>query len=309
MKKHLVTLVTSAIILSACSEEDKAYYLKNIEKAETKNVQCELQMKQAWQNKDKNAIEKLAKDTECNAAKEAIKEDRKIKAALERQKKDAADRIKIEQEKAKIQQELGQADWKSAVRFFVNSNCAQYGNSINGEFHVPEDNYHCKAAIEIYKDYLATAKNELLQLPFAELSAQEKNYCSQDKREFSACFIWESVLGEQAEKVFSAQEFQDLSRLQENYQKFNSKRPLNEIKAFEKVFNEKEQTIVDHYVKHYDVLKQDYNQCVTKLIQIGHHWKKHEEREAVKNSYPCSQTSKARRKLGLAYDDFNTFLE
>ncbi|MDO4430218.1 MAG: hypothetical protein Q4B95_02825 [Lonepinella koalarum] len=311
MKKLLsATLITSVILLTACSEKDKAYYLKNIDKAETKKNECENKLKEAWKNKDEKAFLTLEKDAECKAANEAIKENRKIKAEQERQAKEAKARIEIDNEKTKLKTQLGQADWKGIVHYFVNSDCAKYGNRFSEKgFIVPEENYHCRAAVEIYQENAEIAKSELLKFSFDELNSQEKAYCSQDKRDYSACYIWEQALGIQAEKAFEQQSLQELEKLYEDYQMYSNKRPLSAKKAFEKVFKAKEQATIENYTKNYNVLKQDYNQCVEKVAQVGNHYSKYKERAAITDFYPCAQARTARSKLGLGYDDFKTLME
>lgn len=311
MKKLLLTtLITSTLLLTACSEKDKAYYLQNIDKAETKKAECENKLKEAWNKKDENAIKALKLDSECNAAIDAIKEDRKIKAEQERQAKEAKAREEIDREKVKIKQKLGQADWKAVAHYIVNSECAKHSNQFSKSgFVIPEDNYSCRAVEEIYQETVKLAKTELTKFSYNDLLAQEKEYCSKDKRPLSACSIWEIALGEQAEKAFESQDLPILEQQKSEYKMFYDKKPLSAKKAFEKVFKAKEQAVIENYTKNPDLLKQDYNQCVEKVKQIGDHYSKHEQRSAVTNFYPCSQAQAARRKLGFNYDNFQTPME
>ncbi|STY62039.1 hypothetical protein M3704_00290 [Mannheimia haemolytica] len=311
MKKIVLAGIMSATFaLTGCSEKDKAYYLQNIDKAQTKVAECENKLKEAWKNKDENALKTLEKDAECNAAIQAVKEDRKIKAEQARKAAEAKAREEIDREKAKIKQELGQADWKAVAHYVVNSSCAKYVNQFSKTgFAVPKDNYACKAIEEIHLENLEAGKAELLKFPYDELRSQEKEYCAKDKRPLSACFIWEQALGEQAEKAFEAQDLQTLEKQKSEYAMFSDKQPISAKRAFEKAFKAKEEAVIENYTKNYEQLKQDYNQCVEKVKQIGDHYSKHEQRSAVTNFYPCSQAQAARRKLGLSYDNFQTPME
>lgn len=312
MKKILyTTLISSAILLTGCSEEkNQAYYLKNIDNAKAKKMECENKLKEIWKSKDEKAFEALRKDAECNAAINAIKEDREIKAEQERQAKEAQARIEIDKEKAKIKQELGQADWKAVAHYVVNSNCAQYSNQFSKTgFHIPKDNYQCQAMVEIYLENVELAKTDLLKFSYNDLITQEKEYCSKDKRKLSACDIWQQATGIQAEKAFEAQTLQELEKQKADHGMFNNKYPYTVSKAFEKAFKVKEQAVIENYTKNYDLLKQDYNQCVEKLKSIGDHYSKSEERIKVYDFYPCSQAKDARQKLGLPYDNFKTIME
>lgn len=311
MKKHLLTtLIISTFMLSACSEKDKAYYLQNIDKAEAKKTECENKLKEAWNKKDENAIKALSQNVECNAAIEAIKEDRKIKAELELKAAEAKAREEIDREKAKIKQALGQADWKAIAHYIVNSDCAKYANRFSEkDFSIPQDNYACKAIEEIHLENVELGKAEFVKFPYDELLQQEKEFCSTDKRPLSACSIWEKALGEQAEKAFEAQDLATLEKQKSEYNMYDNKKPLSAKRAFENIFKAKEQAVIEQYTKNPDLLKQDYNQCVEKVKQIGDHYSKHEQRSAVTNFYPCSQAQTARSKLGLGYDNFQAPIE
>lgn len=311
MKKVLLSsIIATTFALAGCSEKDKAYYLQNIDKAEAKKTECENKAKEAWKKKDENALKALQKDAECNAAIDAIKEDRKIKAEIERKAAEAKAREEIDREKAKIKQELGQSDWKASAHYIVNSNCAKYANQFSKTgFTVPRDNYACKAIEEIHLENMELGKTELMKLPYDELLKQEKAFCAKDKRPLSACSIWEIALGEQAEKAFDAQDLSTLEQQKSEYGMFNNKKPLSTQRAFEKALRAKEQAVIENYTKNPDLLKQDYNQCVEKVKQIGDHYSKHEQRSAVTNFYPCSQAKAARQKLGLTYDNFQTPME
>lgn len=311
MKKIIfASIITTTFALTGCSEKDKAYYLQNIDKAEAKKTECENKAIEAWQKKDENAAKALQKDAECHAAIDAIKEDRKIKAEQERKAAEAKAREEIDREKAKIKQELGQSDWKASAHYIVNSDCAKYVNQFSKtSFAIPRDNYACKAIEEIHLENVELGKTELMKLPYDELLKQEKAFCAKDKRPLSACSIWETALGEQAEKAFETQDLPVLEQQQSEYASFSNKKPLRVKRAFEKVLRSKEQAVIENYTKNPDLLKQDYNQCVEKVKQIGNHYSKHEQRSAVTNFYPCSQAKAARQKLGLTYDNFQTPME
>ncbi|MEG9490903.1 hypothetical protein [Mannheimia indoligenes] len=311
MKKIIfASIIATTFALTGCSEKDKAYYLQNIDKAEAKKTECENKAKEAWNKKDENALKALQKDAECNAAIDAIKEDRKIKAEIERKAAEAKAREEIEREKAKIKQELGQADWKATTHYVVNSDCAKYVNQFSKTgFVVPQNNYACKAIEEIHLENVELGKTELVKLPYDELLKQEKEFCAKDKRPLSACSIWETALGEQAEKAFETQDLPTLEQQKSEYAMFNNKKPLSAKRAFEKALKAKEQAVIENYTKNPEQLKQDYNQCVEKVKQIGDHYSKHEQRSAVTHFYPCSQAQAARRKLGLSYDNFQTLME
>lgn len=309
MKKILLAIVMVATVgLAGCSEKkDKAYYLQNIDKAETKKAECEKKLIEALTNKDKKLVESLQQDAECQAAIDAVKEARQAKAEQERQAKEAKMREETDREKAKITQELGQTDWKGVLHYVVNSDCAQqYANMFSKSgFIVPKENYRCLAVEQLYAENLELGKAELSKLSYDELLNQEKDYCSKDKRPLSACALWETVLNEQAEKAFIEKSFEELDKQKAEYARYNDKHPASARKAFEKAFREKEKEVIENYTKNYDLLKQDYNQCIEKVKNIADY----NARLAITDAYPCSQTKSARSKLGLAFDNFKTMME
>lgn len=308
-KSMLAALLTSTLLLTGCNEEkDQAYYLKNLDKAQSKKAECEKVFKQAFEKNDKDAFEKLRKDLECQAADKAIKEDRQIKAEQERQAKEAVDRAEIDKLKVDWQKQLEGKNWQETAHLFVNSECAQYGNLFGG-FHVPKDNFSCRALVEIYEENVEKGKIELLKSSFEELAEQEKNFCNQDKRRYSACFIWEEALGVQATEHFAQMDIQSLEKLQDKYQQYNTKRPQKEAEAFRKIFETKGQEVIENYVKNPEQLKIDYNQCVDKLNAIGDQIKQYKAWSKVAESYPCTYASKARSKLGFSWDNFKTKLD
>lgn len=310
MKKITFTsILVATLSLSACNEEkDQVYYLKNIDKATAKKSECEAKIKQAIKAKDEATLNKIKQDAECHAAHNAVREDRRIKVEQEKAAQEALEQEEIKKEKIRLTQQLGQLDWQAVAHYFVNSDCAKYGIN-EGGFGIPAENYICRATAQLYKEKAEQGKQILLSSPYEALRKEEKTYCNQDKRKYSACSIWEEALGIQAKSFFEQMDFAALEKQRDDYAMWGNKHPFSVKQAFEQIFKERENAIIENYTKQYGSLKQDYNQCVEQLSTIKDDLKNYQQRQAIFAYYPCSQAQKARVKLGLNDDDFKTKME
>ncbi|MGX2949794.1 hypothetical protein ACWIUA_02635 [Ursidibacter sp. B-7004-1] len=295
MKKWLFCLTVFG--LTACSEKDKEYYLSHIEKAQEKVQQCRQEQEKAFLANNKEQYQAVKNDKECQAAHLAMKEHIQKKEEEERLAKEAKEKAAIEQAKQELNKELSQLNWQETVQRFVNHQCSQ--------IYISNENYECRAFKSIYDERVEDAKKELSKANFTELLTQEKQYCSRDKRKYSACSIWQDVITEVGRTHFSALPFQELSSLRQNHCVYDG-RSLAACHIWERVNLEKEKEIVDAYTKDYESLKKDYNQCVKLLAAIDDNWKNIEKRDNIASKYPCPQTMEARSKLGLPYDRFKT---
>ncbi|OOH92397.1 hypothetical protein BMT54_00390 [Pasteurellaceae bacterium 15-036681] len=302
MKKYLyIPILLVTLVLTGCSEKDKAYYLNNLDKAEAKKAECRSQQEKAFLAKDKQKLESLRKDAECQAAIEAIREHQQ--AEYERMKQEKAEKQKeaIAEARKQLDTTLSSSNWQNVAHHYVNNECSQ-------KWVIKEDDYSCLALRELYEEKVVQGKNELLQYDFKKLLAEQNNFCTKDKRKFSVCDIWGQALKEKAEQAFSQVPFHELSRQREQYCNYDSPNYVA-CSAWEKVYETKNKEAVDQFAQNYDVLKKEYNQCVDKLQKIGDHYSKYKERDAVTEYYPCSQAKQARIKLNLPYDHFKLKME
>ncbi|MBN6709768.1 hypothetical protein JFL47_00730 [Haemophilus haemoglobinophilus] len=298
MKKWIFCLMAFGLV--ACSEKDEQYYLSHPEQAQEKAKQCRNQENEALIKGDKEAYRKIENSKECQAARSGLREYERQQQEKRRLEQEAKEKAAIEEIRNKLDKEFGQLDWQEFTRQFVNTQCATG--------YIRNDDYACRALKSIYDEKISQATKELAKVSFNELLAQEKKYCARDQRKFSACSVWEQAIDEVGKSHFEAIPFNELEKLKENFCVYDGRR-LAACRIFEKVKTQKEQDIVNAYVKNYDNLKRDYNQCVESLAQIGNDWKKYEQRLAVSDHYPCPQAREARSKLGLPYDNFETLME
>lgn len=295
-------IIASAILgLVACGEKDQAYYLNNPEKAEAKFQQCENQLNQAFKNNDKKAFETVKKDAECQAAYNARKEHKRQQAEKERLEREAKEKALIEEMKQKFQAEFGKLEWQEFAAQYINTECAKG--------YIGHSDYSCRALKSLYDDKVAEGLAQLGKVGFNELKNQQKQYCSRDKRVFSACDIWKKALEMSSEQHFNQINIAELSPLKNQVCTYDEKHNNTLCSTWQKVYNQKSKEIIDAYLKNYEALKQDYNQCIQRLAEIGNHWRDREKREAVSDYYPCAQAKDARSQLGLGYDNFKTLME
>lgn len=298
MKKWIICL--SAFALMACSEKDKEYYLSHADQAQEKVKQCRQQQEQAFSNNDKQKFRQIEQDKECQAAREAVKEHRRQQAEKERLEREAQEKAAIEQAKQKFNTEFGQLNWQQFAPHFVNHQC--------GKMYIGNKDFECRAFKELYDEKVAQAKSELGKLNFADLLAQEKQYCSRDKRQYSTCWIWEQALEEVGKAHFSSLPFAQSAEFESALCVYDG-RSLAACNTWRTVSREQEKQIIKAYTQNYESLKQDYNQCVQRLAEIADTWKNHEKRMQISDKYPCPQAKSARSELGLPYDNFKTLME
>ncbi|MFD0965880.1 hypothetical protein ACFQ02_03300 [Seminibacterium arietis] len=295
--KKLLLLLLASFMLTACSEKDKNYYINNIDEAEKKVQQCTTELEEAFLTNNKEKLVKLKKDPECLAAREAVREDKISKAEQALLLKETERKKAILEAKEKLLKEYGNTNWKLFAQSYVNTECAK-------KWFVGNDDYSCIAFREIYQDKVKDAKAELTKIPFVELFNQEKSYCAKDKRPHSVCDIWEKTLNEQAEEYFEQMELKELNNQETTYCDYKTSQVV--CSTLNKIINKKHKEVVSQYVKDYELLKRDYNQCVMQIKNVKNNYIKQSK---IMNSYPCKQTKSARMELSLPYDDFKTLME
>lgn len=299
MKKLIMTGIVLSLL--GCGEKDQAYYLKNPDQAEAKFQQCEHKISQAIKNNDKKAFEQAQKDTECQAAYNARKEHKRQQSEKERLEREAKEKALIEEAKQKLHAEFGKLEWQEFAAQYVNTECAKG--------YIGQRDYACRALKSLYDDKVAEGLAQLEKLSFDELKNQQKQYCSRDKRQFSACDIWKKALVASGEQHFGKLAIAELSPLKTQVCTYDDQHNDTICTTWQKIYNQKSKEAIDFYLKNYDALKQDYNQCIQRLAEIGNHWRDREKRETVSDYYPCAQARDARSQLGLGYDNFKTLME
>lgn len=91
----------TVFLLTGCFENDKEYYLKHPDEAESKFKECDAELAKAAILGDKEAFEKKQNNAECKAAREARKEIRGVKYEMERKKQEIEREKRAEEEKEK----------------------------------------------------------------------------------------------------------------------------------------------------------------------------------------------------------------
>ncbi|MDP8079289.1 hypothetical protein [Phocoenobacter skyensis] len=173
---------------------------------------------------------------------------------------------------------------------------------------ISSNDYLCRAFKALYDEKAEQGKTALLKNSLEQLFELKKTYCAKDQRRYSTCDIWKSAVKEQSATEFSKLDFEQLDRQKNTYCGYGSKF-YDACSTLLDVARKKENIIIEQYVKDYESLKKDYNQCVTKLAEIGDSYKLYKQRAKVSKNYPCPQARSARSKLGLPYDNFKTLMD
>jgi len=93
-------LLSTFLLLSGCSERNTEYYTAHIDEAEVKAKECEALMGEAFKSKNKEQLEEISKDPECNSAVDVVRKHKQnlAKIKLELKQKEL-ERLKKEEEK------------------------------------------------------------------------------------------------------------------------------------------------------------------------------------------------------------------
>lgn len=193
--KKLLLLLPVVILLAACGEKDKDYYLKNTDKAKEKLESCSMSMF----SRDKS----VENDKECNAADEALKEHRRVeheKQIAERkrikQEEEAKKREDVEKEKANLTSQYGSLTWRENVSNYANNPCSTYS-----PFENEANSATCIAWKEFYNSQKDIGKNELNQLTITEMQEKLEDYCKLDRRTISPCAVFSVAYTEKSEEA------------------------------------------------------------------------------------------------------------
>lgn len=190
--RMLFVLSVLSCFLVGCGDKDDEYYINHIDKAQEKMNDCEKQMTKAFTKRDKAAIEKIRKNTECQSARDAIMVHQRIELEKKQQEKEAKEKAELAAAREAAAKEYGKQTWQQYIVTYANSDCAESFFTKNNK---------CQAMEEIYKDKFQQGKDELYQIPFEKLSLAEDTYCKQDKRRYSACQIWKEVVDKQEKEI------------------------------------------------------------------------------------------------------------
>lgn len=290
-KKIRLFLLASAFLV-ACTDKDKDYYLSHSDKAEEKYEACEAELKEAFFQRDKDALEKLySKDSECTYAKQAHMKHKKELREKQRRAEEAQIQAEVDQALSKLEEQYGAMPWQAYTSYFATSECGK-------QWFVKKTDYACKAMTALYEKKEQAGLTQLRKQGFDTLRTQKKKYCGRDARAKSPCDIWKKAVEEQGVEELEKLDFVDLLAKQEAICQSDWYAPA--CRAFEKVKNQKEAAVIKNYVDNYEQLKTDYNQCVDKYSKAN--WS---QQAKISGSYPCRQTMRARAELRLDYDVFS----
>ena len=270
---YLKFVVSGLIVLSivGCGEKNKEYYETNIDKAEQKNIECETSMKEALIAKNKNKFESLAKDKECNIARNVMHEHKQHLAELQREinrkeyEKKRIEEVKIrEEEKKKLEKEKAEK------------------------------------AVLFEKEYMKEISS-LETMQYAKFD-KIKETCTMWSVTSTTSAKCKAYL-----ELKEAKKLAEINKLKETYPKGNLEIFRDKVCKglnFDKVYcelsqqgaRELESETIAYYVDHRDILKIDFNQCQSEYQRLKGKWK---ERGALADSFKCRTVGSAAAKLNV----------
>lgn len=312
MKKILLGVLALGVLVG-CGEKNEEYYFQNLDKAKDKMTACKADAEKAFKNKDEKAFDKVRNNPECRAADSALQKQRQIdyekaykerelQAKLAAEKKAEEKRLAAEKREADIAQfkkqltdEHKDKAWQDRLTEVLKMECTR----------VYDPTLECIAAEQLKEEAMNEGLQSLDASSFDEVVAKEKEFCSRDKREGSACTVWGKSLVQKTEVLVAELNIFDLEAT--NKEKFcgNNSFPYEVCRVWSKRWDEQSELLVKLFVDDFDLFKKTYNACVADVATIKSQklgWSKESEAMNKITRYaPCYQASQAYSKRGLGY--------
>lgn len=311
MKKILLGILVLGVLVG-CGEKNEEYFFQNQDKAKDKIAVCEADLEKAFKNKDEKAFEKVRNNAECNAANDALKKQRQIdyekaykerelQAKLAAEKRAEEKRLAAEKREAEITQFKKQLDgdhkdksWQDKLTEVLKMECTR----------VYDPSLECIAAEQFKEESMNEGLKSLESSSFDEVVAQEKELCSRDKREGSACTVWKKSLVQKTEILVAELNLFDLETQKSQFCD-NRNFPREVCGTWSKRWDEQSELLVKLFVDDFDLFKKTYNACVADVATVKSQklgWSKESEAMNKITRYaPCYQASQAYSKRGLGY--------
>lgn len=299
--KKIIGVCVLGLFVAACSEKNEEYYLNNIKAATEKLASCEKDIEKAFSSKDKDAFEKVAKNPECNAAKQAVRKNKEIERELEKKRLEAERQKEIEAATTEINHLISNMTWIESVNEYLKQTDCTQGFIITK---TPK----CTAWETIYQTKADEGTAELKLLAFEDLKTKMFDLCKLDQRRGSNCAIAQTALAEKAVEELANDDIQTIELKKETY----CASDIQNLSVCNTSWNNAWRAKNDEWVKFYtdndvDFVK-TYNVCVDQLDDIKSQDLKWDEKNklerAVTNTYPCQQAAKAYSTRGMGYSPF-----
>ncbi|MGL4675602.1 MAG: hypothetical protein ACRCXK_12155, partial [Wohlfahrtiimonas sp.] len=229
-------------------------------------------------------------------------EERKLQEKLADEKTAEEKRLAAEKKEADIAQfkkqlndEHKDKSWQDRLTEVLKMECTK----------VYDPTLECIAAEQFKEESINEGLKSLDASSFDEVVAKEKEFCSRDKREGSACTVWGKSLVQKTEGLVAELNIFDLEAT--NKEKFcgNNNFPYEVCRVWSKRWDEQSELLVKLFVDDFDLFKKTYNACVADVATVKSQklgWSKESEAMNKITRYaPCYQASQAYSKRGLGY--------
>ncbi len=269
MKKLSVfALVGCLAFITACSEKDVKYYQDNPTEAKAKIEECEENFVKAMSSgKSDEELQKLENDKECKAAKQALKAIKKAEREAEKAAAEKANKAVLDKAEGNFAKEYGQLDWKAFQKVYKDHRCRGHWSLSGFASHeLSSEDAECEVMKKHYKTLIDQAKAELAKQPFDELIKRDKEFCLLDKGLDSPCSVWRESFQLSAENTFKDTDYATLFKMKDKY--CESEFKYNVCTPFSRVFEKKEQQVIDKYAKDDELFKAEYDKCYQQSLKI-----------------------------------------
>lgn len=286
MKKSLLLLTITPLLLVACGDKDAAYYEAHPDKAEEKLKSCMVELMSG--NKDK------LKDTECKAADDGLR----MKRQKEREAKEAARKAEEDKLLVSARQAFSEKYGKLSPAEYISAyNQSECSNHVY--FKLTEENASCWVMKENYQATVEKLKAEYSAIPFDESLKKGEALCKLNASQNSVCDIWQDSLKQSAENSFSKLDYFALNAKRAEYCDSNSKFQYRICNAFDSVYDKKQDEEVKKYVNDDALFTKAYNDCRQKAQNEEGYNDAGRGIKLTEKDPTCEVVSFATRKRGL----------
>lgn len=275
MKK--IIFLSLACLLTACGDKDATYYEANPEKAQAKITECQQKIHEALTSKNKDKIEKISADAQCQAADTALRN--------LRQKEREAKRAALEAEKAAMladankifEQQYGNLSHADYLNTYLQSDCIGKGyfSSLN------KDNALCWLMRDKQQTAIKTLSEQYAATPFDELIAQGEAMCKLNQQPDSSCGVWRKELMASAKNTFADKDPIELKQQTATYCDTNHTMKHQICSAFESAYYARMQEAAQAMAKNDAEFRKNYQFCHEKSQTLAAY--------AIREQYPLCE--------------------
>ncbi len=285
------------------SDNDKAYYLKNIDEAKEKVEDCELDLKAAIIAHDGDKFKEIEKDKECQNAKEAIKEHQEIEKA----KQEAKDKAAYEKLYKEALIEFKKMPYEAFIKLKVKDEGGWFKkyDPQSARYDAYQEAKKEQDKIE-YDKRFKIALEKYKKMPYEQYIKDKKyrfrTYVSDKKDPKEAegdayATVAKEKKEEEINRIKNSYKNEKLLAYKKEVCKKSSFDPM--CKMVDKIYTEHKKEVTKYYKAHQSQLKKDFIDCETRSKKYK--FNSYDKYTKITKSYTCEIAEYAAKKLGKSY--------